>query len=117
MSTWLVGQDLGPCMGPVEATSSTQEKSEEWVIGVVVGWSHGSKFLRLTFVLCERVFTLLPEPISGWIKACGALGPVGREGVPQHHQKQCCGWMRKPKRWSSHGLSLIKHEKDPTPNG
>jgi len=65
-------------------------KSEDWVIGVVVGWSSGSKLLRLSLVLCEKVFFLLHEAISGWIKACWALmATLEGEGVPQYHQKQC----------------------------
>jgi len=47
-------------------------KSEEWVIGVVVGLSPGSKLLRLSLVLCERVFSLLHEAVSGWEQ--GLLG-------------------------------------------
>jgi len=49
-------------------------ESEEWVIGVYVGLRAGSKLLRMSLVLCKRVFSLLHEAVSGCMR--GLLGAL-----------------------------------------
>jgi len=65
-------------------------------------------------VLCERVFSLLHEPISGWTKAC--LAPAEGEGFPSI-TRNSLQLDEKRRDAVTCGLSLIKPEKDPTPKG
>jgi len=55
-------------------------KSENWVIGVIVGWSPGYKLLRMTLVLCEIVFSLLQRS-AGALEAPWRGSPVSLETV------------------------------------
>jgi len=43
----------GLCLGHANHSGEVR-KAEEWEIVVVVGWSPGSKLLRLSLGLCER---------------------------------------------------------------